>query len=105
MDKVTQQNAANAEESAAAAEQLSAQSEVLHGYVADLAGLVGGGAQTGQSGRVPSPGRRQERKPYGRPALPAPARKGAPRRPLQAVRGKKAGPENVIPLDDDFKDF
>ena len=41
MDKVTQQNAANAEESASASEQLSAQAESMKEIVAELATLVG----------------------------------------------------------------
>ncbi|HZZ43261.1 MAG TPA: methyl-accepting chemotaxis protein [Tepidisphaeraceae bacterium] len=41
MDKVTQSNAAGAEESAAAAEELSAQAEQLQGIVRDLTKLVG----------------------------------------------------------------
>ncbi len=40
MDKVTQQNAANAEESASASEELSAQAEQMLMAVQDLAGLV-----------------------------------------------------------------
>ncbi len=44
MDKVTQQNAANAEESASASEELSAQAELMHQAVQDLVALVGGGA-------------------------------------------------------------
>jgi methyl-accepting chemotaxis protein len=47
MDKVTQTNAANAEESASASEELSAQAVRLHHVVEDLTGLVGGsGSQT-----------------------------------------------------------
>ena len=42
MDSVTQQNAANAEESASASEELSAQAEELNKMVADLRALVGG---------------------------------------------------------------
>ena len=42
MDKVTQQNAANAEESAAAAEELYSQAEVMNDYVGDLSALVSG---------------------------------------------------------------
>jgi methyl-accepting chemotaxis protein len=46
LDKVTQNNAANSEESAAAAEELSAQSENLRNMVGELLALVGGqGAQ------------------------------------------------------------
>jgi len=42
MDKVTQQNAANAEESASASEELSAQAEQMNQIVAELSALVGG---------------------------------------------------------------
>jgi methyl-accepting chemotaxis protein len=46
MDKVTQQNAANAEESASASEQLVAQSQAVKGIVDDLSALVSGGGAT-----------------------------------------------------------
>ncbi len=42
MEKVTQQNSANAEESASAAEQLSAQAEDMKEFIAALASLLGG---------------------------------------------------------------
>ncbi len=42
MDKVTQQNAANAEESASASEELSAQAEQMNQIVGELTALVGG---------------------------------------------------------------
>jgi len=42
MDKVTQSNAANAEESAAAAEELNAQAQTMKASVAELLQLVGG---------------------------------------------------------------
>ncbi len=42
MDKVTQQNAAGAEESASAAEELSAQATTVKGMVDELAGVIGG---------------------------------------------------------------
>ena len=42
MDRVTQLNAANAEESAAASEELNAQAEQMKGHVGELADLVGG---------------------------------------------------------------
>ena len=41
MDKVTQQNAANAEESASAAEEMSAQAETMKGMVGELVAIVG----------------------------------------------------------------
>ncbi len=46
MDAVTQQNAANAEESASAAEELSAQAEALNSIVANLRAIVGGSRDT-----------------------------------------------------------
>jgi methyl-accepting chemotaxis protein len=42
MDKVTQQNAANAEESASASEELKAQAEQMQGVVAELVAMAGG---------------------------------------------------------------
>jgi len=42
MDKVAQQNASTAEESAAASEQLSAQAMSVDGMVGELAGVIGG---------------------------------------------------------------
>jgi methyl-accepting chemotaxis protein len=53
MDKVTQQNAANAEESASASEELSAQAEAMNDQVNELVVLVGGAAnrQSRSSGR------------------------------------------------------
>ena len=47
MDKVTQQNAANAEESASASEELSAQAEQMNSVVGELVTLVGSGSRTG----------------------------------------------------------
>jgi hypothetical protein len=42
MDKVVQQNAANAEESAAASQEMSAQASQMKSYVKDLVAVVGG---------------------------------------------------------------
>jgi methyl-accepting chemotaxis protein len=49
MDKVTQANAANAEESASASEELSAQAEQMNGIVQELSALVGGSSQVNTS--------------------------------------------------------
>ena len=48
MDKVTQQNAANAEESASASEELSSQAESMNDVVAQLVTLVGGAGKPTQ---------------------------------------------------------
>jgi methyl-accepting chemotaxis protein len=64
MDRVTQRNAANAEESASASEELSAQAQTMQGFVGDMARMVGGAARA--SGELPS----VRRAPA--PALPPP---------------------------------
>jgi methyl-accepting chemotaxis protein len=62
MDKVTQQNAANAEQSASASEELSAQAESMQEVMGQLIALVGGdsarakAAQTTRGRRSPRPG-------------------------------------------------
>ncbi|MBI5522015.1 MAG: hypothetical protein HY910_05245 [Desulfarculus sp.] len=87
MDRVTQQNAANAEESAAASEELTAQAATMRGFVGDLVTLVAG---AGQEAARPAGGRRLLR---GRQALPAPA--------LQAWRGTKGQKDQA----EDFQGF
>ncbi len=98
MDKVVQQNAANAEESAAAAEEMNAQAEQLKDYVAELVRMV-----TGRSGREHTAARSQ------------PARSGRTYHPqtratagnLPAQKAKEVRPDQMIPFDDDedFKNF
>jgi methyl-accepting chemotaxis protein len=54
MDQVTQQNAANAEETASASEELSAQAEVMNDVVNQLVTIVGGAtARAGHPKRAP----------------------------------------------------
>jgi len=103
MDKVTQSNAATAEESAAAAEELSAQAETMNQAVSELLHLVGG-----QNGS----------------ATIRPARQAVRAKEFQASTSKTKRPiatngnghahatmvterkrQNEIPLDGDFKDF
>ena len=60
MDKVTQQTAANAEESASAAEEMNAQATQMRGYIDDLAAVIGGkaiGSPVPASDSRPSAGR------------------------------------------------
>lgn len=54
MDKITQTNAASAEESAAAAEQLSSQSEQLRGFVLELSAMMGIVSEQREHTRRPS---------------------------------------------------
>jgi len=98
MDKVVQQNAANAEESASASEEMNAQAEQLRDYVGDLVQLVSGkkdqNISTGGSRTMKSVVRR-----------PQPSSTG--NKKMLAHNTKEVRPDQVIPFDDDddFKDF
>jgi hypothetical protein len=120
MDKVTQSNAANAEESAAAAEELTAQAEALKEAVSDLLRLVDGqGRQTGALASLASAPRNtrakgssaEQHKPatvhrngngngsgQGHATLTSGSRQTEP---VLAA----AGDRSEIPLEGDFKDF
>jgi hypothetical protein len=112
MDKVTQSNAANAEESASASEELNGQADALREAVAELMRMVDGQPHLQVSGArpsVPKPIRHmaaisQTRtkitKGVNGPAAPTRATKPTPA--LAGNTGRKSG---GIPLDGDFKDF
>jgi methyl-accepting chemotaxis protein len=109
MDKVVQQNAANAEESAAASEELNAQAEQMRVYVGDMVAIVGGGADNLESG---APASAHKQLPAGRGgkafrrALPQATRGPKAGKPARPSQDKEVRPEQVIPLDeDDFKEF
>jgi methyl-accepting chemotaxis protein len=102
MDKVTQQTAANAEESASASEQLTAQAEQMRVYVGDLAVAIGGNGAPREESRPPAV-------PVGGKAKAALHKALAPtptgKKPASPAR-KQPRPEQVIPLEEgDFKDF
>jgi methyl-accepting chemotaxis protein len=106
VDKVTQQNAASAEESASAAEEMNAQAEQMRAYVGDLNAVVGGSKSSAQthtkqdavhrSGKI----KQVLHLPQKQKHRDAAAQK-APQN-LAALRD----PEKVIPLEkEDFEDF
>ena len=99
MDKVVQQNAANAEESASASEEMNAQAEQLREYVNDLVILV-----TGKSNQAASFSTRSrtsaKHSGSGRAKLAAPTHKPQMNRKTTEVR-----PDQMIPFDDDDDDF
>jgi methyl-accepting chemotaxis protein len=111
MDKVTQNNAANAEESAAAAQELNAQAETMKHSVAELLQLVNGGK--GGSLRPTASGAREKTpaKPSAtRPAaiktakptpMPSPATNGHGTHETKLTAQRRS----EIPMGDDFKDF
>ena len=112
MDKVTQSNAASAEESAAAAEELNSQAVVMKQAVGELTQLVGGGGSAPAAGVRPAKGGAQAR-----PSGFGPGKLAAPRHfngngngrgnghPPAAKLPATPGRGNQIPLDGDFKDF
>ena len=101
MDKVIQQNAANAEESASASEQMKAQAEQMKAIVEELVAFVGGGSPNGTGGR-PSPAIKTSDAGL-HTELAAPPEKF---KKLPVDKTKQVLPEQIIPMeDDDFKDF
>ncbi len=104
MDKVVQQNAANAEESASASEEMNAQAEQMKVSVGELMALVGGSGNG--NGRTVAGSTKSIRHQTHNPvaAYPTPAQKTGSKQLL--VNGaKEVSPEQVIPMEDDFKDF
>lgn len=101
MDKVVQQNAANAEESASAAEEMSAQAEQLKEYVDELVILVTG--KKNQAGRAVAHNIHHSVKTVS--AKPKAVSKA--KKPLLVHKSNEIRPDQVIPFDDDesFKDF
>ncbi|MCF8144681.1 MAG: Cache 3/Cache 2 fusion domain-containing protein [Deltaproteobacteria bacterium] len=101
MDKVTQQNAANAEESASASEEMNAQAEEMRGIVSDLVRVIGGNEEAGQ--RVTAPSRKGSHLPS-TAATRLPKQANGTKRP--ALKQGKVDPEQVIPFEeDDFNEF
>ncbi len=100
MDKVVQQNAANAEESASAAEEMNAQAEQMRAMVGELVALVMGGnnKQTVMemgAGHMAPAAKKQAKPSFQQNDFE-----------LAATKSQIASPRQMIPLDDeDFKDF
>jgi methyl-accepting chemotaxis protein len=110
MDKVTQSNAANAEESAASAEELGSQAEILKRSVAELLQLVSGTSEIGSHPPATSDFRRPVTAKASKGTTSrstAPGNNGnrnghAHRQLASATSGTK---RSEIPMDGDFKDF
>lgn len=111
MDKVVQQNAANAEESASASEEMNAQAEQMKEFVRDLVMLVRG---SNGNGVVSSASLSRLERVHHQTLALTHQPKGDIRKPLvtpaKPGNGRVAGvkvvmPEQVIPLEEDFKDF
>jgi methyl-accepting chemotaxis protein len=98
MDKVVQQNAANAEESASASEEMNAQAEQMKGFVDDLVALVGSNSKNvknvlGFRGKAS--------KAVTGKAFAEPVKKKL----LVAHNSKEVNSEQIIPMDEAVKGF
>ena len=101
MDKVVQQNAANAEESASASEEMNAQAEQMKSVVGELMRLVGGTGKknTGGNGATKSVFHSTHH------ALAAPSRKTNGKE-MMKYNKKEVSPDKIIPMnEEEFKDF
>jgi len=115
MDKVVQQNAANAEESASASEEMNAQALNMKGVIGELSQLIGGNGNGNAAGSIKTlfSRRKSVEDAKGRNKTIAVAASAGNRR---QIVGREAGkgrlrqqvvrPDDVIPMDErDFKDF
>jgi methyl-accepting chemotaxis protein len=100
MDKVTQQNAANAEESASASEELSAQAEQMKNIVSDLTKLVKGVSAIHTT--TNSTKRHTSKSAMGDHVFHQIASSGNNK---AAVAKVKTSASKEIPFDEDFSDF
>ena len=116
MDKVTQSNAATAEESAAAAEELNSQAEVMKQSVAELLKLVGGKseevvkhsaarARRTQEFHAPAPTRKRLAPASANGNHEAGSTNGNGHAPVVPAMTTNASRRSEIPLAGDFKDF
>jgi len=104
MDKVTQQNAANAEESASASEEMNAQAEQMKGMVDDLVSLVGGSRNKAGSMEYAVGSRNIAATKKGK-AIVAPAGKSRGKE-LAVHQAREVNADQIIPLgDEDFENF
>ena len=108
MDKVTQQNAANAEETASASQQLNAQSAKLKEIVAEIVSMIG---QTSQSNKLQTKLLKRRKKTV-TPTTSIASRKtsmvpSTRAQDSQETTGKEVKPEEIIPLEEnqELKDF
>jgi len=97
LEKVVQQNAANAEESASASEEMNAQAEQMKGFVNELVALVGGKAKNDRDVL-----RYRDNAPKAAigKTLAVPLKKN-----IVIHNAREVNPKQIIPLDDDFKNF
>jgi len=100
MDRIVQQNAASAEESASASQELTAQSHQMKGIVYDLMAMVAGGSNGGGQGKS---GRHAllESLPLMRAAAGNPYGYGRKNILIHDSPSGEVQPDEVIPLEGD----
>jgi len=98
MDKVTQSNAASAEESASASEEMNAQAEQMKAMVDELVALVG----DSRGGVKHAPSVKKTAKTRIQVAVPT---KNAKSKALSVQKIPEFNPERDISMDDDFTYF
>ncbi len=107
MDKVTQSNAANAEESAAAAEELHAQASALKGAIEQLHALVDGGQPVQETSVPVTPAKvlvKNGKQPVKGPQLIRPAASKA-RSESVVMKSNGHAKNGAIPMEHAFSDF
>jgi methyl-accepting chemotaxis protein len=99
MDRVTQQNAASAEESASASAELNSEATRLRGMIGELKALVEGGVHAhDESGPEDAPTHPEHE--HG--TIGMKSKGGSPK----IAQGREITPTEMIPMDEaDFKDF
>ena len=91
MDQVVQQNAANAEESAAASEQMNMQAEHMKGYVDDLVVLVSGAKKQSKDSAAAK---------YAPHGTSSPGAHAEPPSQIMASLDREVRPHELIPMAD-----
>jgi len=104
MDKVTQSNAASAEESAAAAEELNAQANTMKESVTELLQLVGGNQQKIEVRTVATPSNGRQNQFASHAPKRSTSMNGNGHHKMPEPAGMAKG-RNEIPMEGDFKDF
>jgi methyl-accepting chemotaxis protein/methyl-accepting chemotaxis protein-1 (serine sensor receptor) len=105
LEKVTQQNAANAEESAAASEELRSQTEIMKGVVHTFESLLSGGVRIEVGPRIANAPAPEPDQPviYSNTEDPVPVRQEAP---VTTTAASSTLDRSSFPLDDDeFQSF
>ena len=103
MDKVVQQTAASAEESASASEEMNAEAAKLKNYVNKLTTIVEGKSNVHKSADSTMV---RHKKPVAQKTVKPVTRKQLPVASHHVTRGKAVRPEEVIPFEKEaFKDF